>query len=794
MEDVNITRGYEQLFNEGKKIIPVGRSKVPKVKEWQIRDFTIDDIVKNIRDGGNVGWQLGEGDLVIDVDIRNHGDKSFVRLCEDTGITMDMVNVITAGNGYHLYFKHNFEYIHKSLRDYEGIELFSNSSNMFVVLPPSKIDGKSYSWSERNCHQSELPPKLHDLIESNNNLYKRANKLDKEGRVKRENNWVSKQKVVEMLTNIGNEDLHYDNWLEIGMCLYDWDKDYGLDLWITWSKLSAKHSDGVCERKWNSFEKMTEKTVGSLFYHDKEATIKRRKKLIDKYHNQLLNVDDTFLQCNLLPEIRKTELTNIERERLVNAFIKRYLKEEHGNVRISKPDARSELAYIKDEKNNELKIPAWCENIFYLKNRKGFIDITKSQITMKTEAFNAEYGKYIPAGEKFGSKANAHKFVFDHGFVKMIDNEVYQPETPDRIITENNITSLNCFDHDSIPKTKKREDMTDDDYKNVDFFKKHLRLLAGDEEYAVILEQWLAFQVQHMGQKLRWLPLIHGIQGIGKSMVGQFIAGVLGDRNVSTINSDELRSKWNGWSVGYLLIVLEEINLLGKTAADIERRIKPIITDDNITVIRKYCETTKMANKTNYIGFTNDKTAIKLTADDRRWFVLSSPVKSKADLEERVGMKYNDYFNHLAYIIRCETAVFRRWLLDYPISKEFKENTTAPQTRYKELLIVNTSYSSEENSMLDDLIKEGGKGYNERYIISNFLFNAYEEKHLEGFNALSPIKKSTMLKELGYLKVDKKFHVDGNTLNVWVKNSSDLDNLKENIKRTIRGEELVPEE
>ncbi|MBV8075629.1 MAG: AAA family ATPase [Planctomycetaceae bacterium] len=62
------------------------------------------------------------------------------------------------------------------------------------------------------------------------------------------------------------DDVHYDDWLKVGISLNDWDQDEGLDLWVKWSEDSAKHVPGVCEEKWASFAPGGKRTIFTLFY------------------------------------------------------------------------------------------------------------------------------------------------------------------------------------------------------------------------------------------------------------------------------------------------------------------------------------------------------------------------------------------------------------------------------------------------------------------------------------------------------------------------------------------------
>jgi len=76
-------------------------------------------------------------------------------------------------------------------------------------------------------------------------------------------------RVKDALSYYKNADLHYDDWINIGLSLNNWDAtdEVGLKLWVEWSKTSSKHRDGACEKAWGSFtpDCLNGRTIKSLF-------------------------------------------------------------------------------------------------------------------------------------------------------------------------------------------------------------------------------------------------------------------------------------------------------------------------------------------------------------------------------------------------------------------------------------------------------------------------------------------------------------------------------------------------
>jgi len=56
----------------------------------------------------------------------------------------------------------------------------------------------------------------------------------------------------------------YEEWLNVGMCLYNINKTY-IHIWRKWSQKSPKYEKDICEQKWKSFKKTSEGLkIGSL--------------------------------------------------------------------------------------------------------------------------------------------------------------------------------------------------------------------------------------------------------------------------------------------------------------------------------------------------------------------------------------------------------------------------------------------------------------------------------------------------------------------------------------------------
>lgn len=105
--------------------------KIPKVKNWQDTKASESQPF----DRGNYGINLRDEDLIVDIDPRNGGDESYIKLLTDLKIDSPTTyTVATGGGGLHLYLrKPPGVQIRKKLSNYKGIEFLSKGC--YVVGP-----------------------------------------------------------------------------------------------------------------------------------------------------------------------------------------------------------------------------------------------------------------------------------------------------------------------------------------------------------------------------------------------------------------------------------------------------------------------------------------------------------------------------------------------------------------------------------------------------------------------------------------------------------------------------------
>lgn len=139
----------------------------------------------------------------------------------------------------------------------------------------------------------------------------------------------------------------------------------------------------------------------------------------------------------------------------------------------------------------------------------------------------------------------------------------------------------------------------------------------------------LAFKRQNPGKKINHAILHAGLPGSGKdSLYAPFLWSIGGPTlaNVSEARAEEVTGAW-GYSLESEVIVLNELRQRqdGDRRA-LENALKPIIAapPELLLVNKKQTHPYYVANKVQVLAFSNERAAIAIPANDRRWFVVWS--------------------------------------------------------------------------------------------------------------------------------------------------------------------------
>ena len=567
------------------------------------------------------------------------------------------------------------------------------------------------------------------------------------------NDWDLERVETELLPFIGDIEL-YEDWLQLGMALHHQGKggEEWMELWDQASRQTGSYDRRELESKWDSFSEQHGSgggaiTLASIIKKAGEFKKAEQTKTFDRC--KALIVDETDLEQlkTVVVEAIKAELGLDHISRNVLAGILK-TKFKDLNFPISIGDAKN---LIKPKIHEG--VPEWLGDWVYVTHEDKFFNVN-SKRKVSQQGFGAMFNRFC-------GDDSAATLSLDLFRIPTPDKIIYLPAADD-LFELNGIECVNEYNKNSPPDVP--ASLSAGDLKAIEVVQAHLSMILVEQHAVEIMLSWMAYCVQNPGSKIRWAPLIKGIEGDGKSVLGNLMMGVMGMANVGIVSPSVLATGFTSWAAGRCVNVLEEIRMVGHNRHDVLNTIKPYITNDQVTIHPKGINEYVAPNTVNYIAFTNHHDALPLEDTDRRWWVQFTPFNNQGELAKVAN---SDYFSNLFNAIRDHSPGLRKWLLEYQINPLFNPKGQAPSSLAKDQMInLNTS---DEFGAVKDLIEEGGYGFNGKILSS---------KHLSTALSLMDdveVPKSTalhkMLLKLGFSKMEKKIKWKGAACHMWVKGS-----------------------
>lgn len=211
-------------------------------------------------------------------------------------------------------------------------------------------------------------------------------------------------------------------------------------------------------------------------------------------------------------------------------------------------------------------------------------------------------------------------------------------------------------------------------------FLKHVAMMLPVERDQQILLAYLAACVQHKGIKFQWWPILQGMPGNGKSLIGESVAYALGGNFVHVPSSKELGEKFNDWLYEKLFIQVDEVRL-PRGAPELMDIVKPMITATTLQIESKGGKKRMRNVCANGYMTMNDKRNVLKEEGDRRFGIFYTAQQVEGDMEA-TGMT-EDYMSNFVHWWRTEgRPIIAEWLHTYAIPAALNPamNTRCPVT------------------------------------------------------------------------------------------------------------------
>lgn len=228
------------------------RGKSPRDTQWQIREYSNQEVIRTCeRDGNNVGVRLGADVVVLDVDPRNFKDgvNSLDALVTDLGLDLDLCpHTITGSGGDHYWFRKPKDVaVRDSVEEYPGLE-FKSHGRQVVAAGSVHPNGKHYTADNFSFNLREMPTIPDNLLE----LIRRP--TGKQGAV-REAGELNPERLAKTLEQLDPEDFRdHKKWLSLMMACHHATAGEGRQEFIDWSTQDPEFADHgwLIGRRWDS--------------------------------------------------------------------------------------------------------------------------------------------------------------------------------------------------------------------------------------------------------------------------------------------------------------------------------------------------------------------------------------------------------------------------------------------------------------------------------------------------------------------------------------------------------------
>lgn len=566
--------------------------------------------------------------------------------------------------------------------------------------------------------------------------------------------------------NALSPDMKMAEWIEVAAALkHQFNSEEAFQLWDEWSAKGAKYpGEKETAYRWKTLKAHPKGrapiTIRSLLFRATEAgwsggkveakcyeTLARWIVAPDRTAAELLGQGaDRIAAAPLLSPIEKGALLGGLQTHLKTLGVKVSRSDLQKQLRSAENAAKTPKG---DGPTAESELPPWARGISYVTATGEFFLHTKAT-KLDAQTLDAAYSRYLmtPDSSSTGKPAILPRdFLLNLHRIPVVDYYLYDPSNPQVVrVQKGNHIYINTYVASHPPSDPALAEEAGR------IFWTHLVNLCGREDYAGTLADFCAFQVQSPGEKVRWAVLLQGAQGCGKSIIADAMRAVLGETNLRLVNGDMLIGRdYNEWATGSQLVAIEEIRV-PTSKREVMEKMKALVTNSTVSINAKYENLKDVPNCSNYLLFTNYRDALALTDDDRRYFVVHSPIQSKAQIHA-LG---SGYFSQLVRLLRELSGGLRSWLEQRRISPDFCPNGHAPETVHRRELIAATA--SPLMAAVRDAIRDSSNPLIRPDLVSQLLLR----RQLE-LDAPSGMKQATntgiaaVLREMGYVEHHEPF-------------------------------------
>lgn len=474
-------------------------------------------------------------------------------------------------------------------------------------------------------------------------------------------------------------------------------------------------------------------------------------------------------------EVREAGIPMAQQERVVQEFMRR-LQLFGNKMPIGKVRA---MLFPPVSRAVDGEMPDWAKHYCFVLNGDKFFNLVNGS-SMSMVGFQAAFGRLMPMTEG-GRRANAAEHCLHFWGMPVVEQVGYRPDCGE-FYEWDGVRYANRYTPGSLPEVATT--YSEDGLKGIEQFQLLLWDMCGRRQdvYGQLL-LWYAHNVQHPGVKIRWAPIMKGINGDGKTLAVTVLRAAMGHRNVTVTGNATLTNSggFTDWMAGGAVNVIEEIMLVGKVRHQLYNSMKEAITNNVINVNPKGATGYSTWNCTNHYANTNHNDALPLEKTDRRWFVIFTPWEDREGMMSFCGLDAEGWRARTDAIdkaIKNCAGELRAWLLSIAIPADFDINGDAMWTPEKRRMMASSTDDAE--SVAQELT--AGKKIVSSSILSTQLSIRAQ---LDNFDVPRGIALNHMLTRLGFSKYEKQVKWNGRSHTIWMRNGVNFTN--DEIRSELEG-------
>ncbi|OOG55229.1 hypothetical protein B0E47_10625 [Rhodanobacter sp. B05] len=312
------------------------------------------------------------------------------------------------------------------------------------------------------------------------------------------------------------------------------------------------------------------------------------------------------------------------------------------------------------------------DHVIYVSTENQYIH---DGLLLCKESLDTSLARHMP---RPSGRSVAASTLVKEGAAVFADYTDYRPGALRTFLDTNGRTVANTYSpHDVVPITPSPED--------VRTFRDFLLHLASNnaetkEGLKSIFVKY-AYLYKHPSERIRHATLLIGkTEGSGKStLLLDMPRALFGNDNVRSVETREVSSDFNGYAQGHRILSISELWLGNRKDAQARANdLKPLITDNRVSVVRKGKDGRDIENVCTIFASSNYDDAAFFGAHDRRYHVISTEApKVPQDLANRVHDLIKNRPGALLYLV-----------LHYGMNGDgFDPNAPPPQTAAKRVMM-----------------------------------------------------------------------------------------------------------